>query len=532
MRRRWVLVVGAGPAGLAAADAALAAGARVTLVDSADTPGGQYHRAPPDTGATAAPQVEPDRGAFTDRRDRVLGHPRSAWLPATAVWALERRAPTEPPGPPRVHLVHGAEGTRAGAGTPDAEDARDAQDVQDAEGARLTEGEPGGGGTHFPEGVQAAGGTAADRLRGTADPDALVLATGAHDRVLPFPGWQLPGVYTAGAAQALAKGERVAVGHRVVVAGSGPFLLPVAASLLAVGATVAQILEAGGTGALARGWLSSPWELPRHTDRTAELARYANQLAAHRVPFRTGEAVVEARGDGRVEEVVTARLRPDWSPVPGTRRTVAVDAVCVSHGFTPQLELPVAAGCTLHTTPGGPFVTVDADQATTVPGVYAAGEITGIAGAPAARAEGALAGWSAAGGDRAARPLAALRRARDQGRAFAERLRRAHPVGRRWPDWLSPDTVICRCEETDLAALRQAYGDTVPDERAARLAARAGLGPCQGRFCRSAVAHLTGRPETPPDRPLAQPVRLGELARQPARLRPPGTAGPHAREAP
>jgi NADPH-dependent 2,4-dienoyl-CoA reductase/sulfur reductase-like enzyme len=177
MSRRHVVVVGAGPAGLAATDAALAAGARVTLVDSSEQPGGQYHRMLPDAYEAANPEVlHHGYAAFERRARRVLGHARCTWLARTSVWAIER---ADPAAAPAVHV--------------------------------LGEGSAG---------------------RGVLEPDALVLAPGAHDRVLPFPGWELPGVFTAGAAQALAKGERLAVGERVAVAGTGPFLLPVAVSLL------------------------------------------------------------------------------------------------------------------------------------------------------------------------------------------------------------------------------------------------------------------------------------------------------------
>ena len=107
----------------------------------------------------------------------------------------------------------------------------------------------------------------ADREPITARPDAVVLATGAHDRTLPFPGWDLPGVFTAGAAQALAKGERIAVGERVLVAGAGPFLLPVAVSLVQAGSTVLGVLEAGAPSRLARGWLPGPGSWPGRRPR-------------------------------------------------------------------------------------------------------------------------------------------------------------------------------------------------------------------------------------------------------------------------
>lgn len=454
---RHVVVVGAGPAGLSAAAAALRAGADVTLLDGADQPGGQYHRMLPAAYSARNPErVQHDWPEFVRRRDEVLGHHRCAWRPETSVWALERRDSA----PPRVHVV-------------------------DARG------------------------------RTAIEPDALVLATGAHDRVLPFPGWTLPGVYTAGAAQALAKGERVVVGDRVVVGGTGPFLLPVAAALSEAGSRVLAVIEANQPARIARGWAGRPAELLPHAGKAAELASYALGQLRHRVPYRAGWAIVEARGDGRVEETVIARVRADWSVVPGTELSTAVDAVCVGHGFTAQLELPVAAGCALRA--GGDAVLVDDDQATSQSGVYAAGEITGIAGAPAARDEGTVAGWMAAGGVRPT--MRGARRARDRGRAFARRLAAAHPIGAGWSSWLRDDTIVCRCEEVEHATLTRALSDPLTaGSHAVKLCTRAGLGPCQGRICGPTVAELASRAgrtvPSPHGRPIAQPIRLGDLARR------------------
>ncbi|HJP78016.1 MAG TPA: FAD-dependent oxidoreductase [Pseudonocardiaceae bacterium] len=484
-----VVIVGAGPAGLAAADAALRAGAEVTLLDSAPLPGGQFHRMLPTAYAARHPErVHHGWAAFDRLRRRVLEHPRCAWWPDSTVWALEacgerRVADGAGQAAPRGLTDGAGQAVRGGADWAERAAARWAPRVQVLRGL--------------------ADGTG--RARYVLEPDALVLATGAHDRVLPFPGWQLPGVFTAGAAQALAKGERVAIGERVVVAGSGPFLLPATASLLEAGSHVLSVFEANSPGTILRGWGSRPWEV---AGKAGELLGYVAGQVRRGVPYRMGRAVVAARGDGRVEEIVVASLRADWSVVPGTERTFAVDAVCVSHGFSAQLELPVVAGCEL--TDAG-FVAVRADQRTSVAGVYAAGEITGIAGAPAAAAEGTVAGWCAAGRE----PNRADVRRVVAGQAFAARLARAHPIGTGWPGWLTPETVICRCEETSYDTLCAAAADpSKMDGRALRLTTRAGLGPCQARMCGPTVAELT-RSRPTHRRPIAQPIRLGELAESP-----------------
>ncbi|MEU6958084.1 FAD-dependent oxidoreductase [Streptomyces chrestomyceticus] len=471
-----VVVVGAGPAGLAAALAAAGAGARVTLVDDGQRPGGQFLRQTADG---------PARGAAVRA---VQEHPRVEWLPGCTVWALEPGG-----GPP--------------SGTQDRTDA--------------------GWTVHVLQGPADAPGRTAHTLRAAA----LVLCTGAYDRALPFPGWDLPGVVTAGAAQALAKGQRTAIGRRVVVSGTGPFLLPVASSLLTVGARVLGVYEAGSPAA----WLRTPVATLRDGHaKLPELLTYAAGLARHRVPYRTRRAVVAAHGRDRVDAVTVARLTADWRIVTGTERRIEdVDAVCVGYGFTPQLELALAAGCALRDSAG---VAVDAWQRTSVPGVYAAGEPTGIGGAALAAAEGELAGLAAARrtvpaahvGARAA----AARRQVVAGRRFARLLAAAHPVRDGWHTWLGEDTLVCRCEEVPYGVLRTAVGErgtggvnggpgggslAADGMCTFKLTTRVGLGPCQGRICARNAAALGGPdalpdPQTADRRPIAQPVRLADLA--------------------
>ncbi|MGW2094988.1 FAD-dependent oxidoreductase [Promicromonospora sukumoe] len=458
---RHVVVVGAGPAGLAAARAAADAGARVTLLDAADVLGGQYWRHLPEARPAGREHLLHHKwDTYRALADALRAHPAVTVVPTAQVWSLEQ--------------------------------------LDDGVRLNVLVGEP----------------DAAGREARTFEPDALVLATGAHDRTLPFPGWQLPGVYSAGAAQALAKGERIAVGRRVVVAGAGPFLLPVASSLLRTGATIVGVHEASRLGPLARGWLDRPWELAGAVGKSGELAGYVGELVRHRVPWRPGEAVVAAHGDGQVEAVTIARLDARWAPVPGTERQVEADAVAVSHGFTPRLELAIAAGCALAPSR---FVVVDDAQATSVPGVWAAGEITGIGGADAALAEGAVAGTAAAGGDLGSGAAARAGRARDHARGFAARIEAAHGIRGGWVRWLRDDTVVCRCEETTYGRIREVVDLTASREtRSVKLTSRAGLGPCQARMCGRTLQELLDDDGTAADRrPIVVPVRLGDLAATP-----------------
>jgi NADPH-dependent 2,4-dienoyl-CoA reductase/sulfur reductase-like enzyme len=332
----------------------------------------------------------------------------------------------------------------------------------------------------------------------------LVVATGARERFLPFPGWTLPGVLGVGAAQALLKSGWEVRGKRVAVAGTGPLLLPVAALLAARGAEVALVAEQAPPADLRR-FAGGLWRRP------GKLLAAARLRAGFRgAPYRAGAWVVEAEGDGRVEEVA-------WTDGARLHRE-RCDALCCAYGLVPNLELPRLLGCRIEHSMGGGFVAVGGDQETSIAGIYCAGEPTGIAGVEAAIAEGEIAGLAAAG---SAVPVAgsavpaALRKRRDRGRAWAAELAAVFPLR---PELLAPprpETILCRCEDVRWGDLDPAWAP-----RQAKLASRAGMGPCQGRVCGPALAALLGRGDwldgTP--RPPLKPVSLGTLATWGGRL--------------
>ena len=351
-----------------------------------------------------------------------------------------------------------------------------------------------------------------------------MLAPGAHDRALPFPGWELPGVLTAGAAQALLKEHGVLAGSRAVVAGTGPFLLPVAAALAEAGTRVLEVDEAGDGRGWARGWRAAAGS-PR---KIADGARYGALLARYRVPVHLLSAVIAAHGQDRLEAVTVARVDHRWLPVPGSEREVACDVAAVSYGFVARLELALHLGCATSPGPdGAPAVDVDAVGRTSIPRVLAAGEITGIGGADLALVEGALAGAAAAAvaaGREPVPPPPSVAARLERMASFAAAMHRAHPVADGWTGWLTDDTLVCRCEEVSVGAVRAAVTELgAADPRTVKLLTRAGMGWCQGRVCGWAVAAITaqsaGRASDPYSdllgaaaRPVAAPVPLGVVA--------------------
>jgi NADPH-dependent 2,4-dienoyl-CoA reductase/sulfur reductase-like enzyme len=423
-------VVGAGPAGLAAAEMAARCGAKVVVLDLFAAAGGQYHMQPP------------------------------ARLPS-------------------LYASHQARSGR------EALRACELAGVRILTGAEVFWVEPG-----FR--VLARRGGEAIRV----DSAKLIVATGASERVLPFKGWTLPGVITAGAAQRLVKTAGTPPGRRIVLAGSGPFLLAVAATFASAGIGLTAYVEAARPGKRAVELLA------RFPERAGEAAMLALGVAKTGGRRLVGHIVTEALGDRRVEAVRVAPIGPDGAIRDHESEMIAdVDALCVGYGFRPAVEITSVLGadhvyderlggwaCLADPTTGG----------TRVPGLHAAGEVTGLAGAQAARLSGILAGSSAARGLGLREPpftipASRLMRRLTRARRFAANLAELFPLPDVLLDRLDNDEVVCRCEDVTKGALLAASHEGARDALSAKMWTRAGMGPCQGRICGQAVASLLAR---------------------------------------
>ncbi len=291
----------------------------------------------------------------------------------------------------------------------------------------------------------------------------LILATGARELFLPFPGWTLPHVLGAGGLQAMAKGGLPIEGKRIVVAGSGPLLLAVAAYLKAHGAIVPLIAE--------------------------------QTSALHLVLFGMGLGMRKIQQAANLGwELRESRYRPGtWvtSTTPGEVRLnhgapVACDYLACAFGLVPNLELARMLGCL--TRKGATIV--DEICRTSMPDVHAVGEVNGIGGEDLALIEGQLAGYAATG-----QTIKATRLIPERKRllSFRRLLARTFAPRRQLRKLAEPGTIVCRCEDVRFGRLAGASNEG-GDERDAKLQTRCGMGACQGRVCGPACEFLFGWP--------------------------------------
>lgn len=452
-----VLIVGAGPAGLAGAITAAAHGLSVAVVDEQPSPGGQIYRGIADGPRAHREAIGPDyrRGAVLVEAFARSG---ATHVPATTVWSVARR----------------------------------------------------------DDGFEVALSSA--RQSSLAHARAIVVATGALERPFPIPGWTLPGVTMAGAAQALLKTSAM-VAKGVVLAGNGPLLWLVAWQYLRAGAPPLALLDTTPRGRRARALRHAPaffassyfakgLALVREVRRRVRVVEYVEALAiegddaARAVSFRAG----------------------------AQSESIAAEHVLLHQGVVPDINLASALGCAIEWDDASACFrpVVDAWGGTSVPGVYIAGDGAGIAGAQAAEIRGRLAAHAVANalgslpGDARDRFAVTLLRALGEatrGRRFLDALYRPADAFR----IPRGDTIACRCEEVRASAIARAAREGCSGPNQAKAYTRCGMGPCQGRYCAltatEIVAHETSRsPATVGPMharfPL-KPVTLGEVASLP-----------------
>ena len=206
----------------------------------------------------------------------------------------------------------------------------------------------------------------------------IIVATGAKENYMAFPGSTLPGVMGAGAAQTMVNVNRVLPGKRVVMLGSGNVGLIVSYQLMQAGADVVALVEAA--------------------PKIGGYAVHAGKLRRAGVPILVGHTITRVMGDGQVERVEIAQVDKQFQPIPGTERVLEADTVCLAVGLNPMTELVWMAGCKFCFIPafGGHVPMHDSNMETTVPGLYVAGDVTGVEEASSAMEEGNLAGVCAA----------------------------------------------------------------------------------------------------------------------------------------
>ena len=450
------LVAGAGPAGMAAAMELARCGVRTAIVDQAPSPGGQVYRQLPAefSVAEAAPNPRKRVGRMLLERYGRASSSLSVFQGAEIWGSFE---------PHRLNLRQGRE---------------------------LNE----------------------------LEYERLIICEGARERMVPFPGWTLPGVLTLGGLQKMVANQGLLPGKRILLGGSGPLSLAVGATVVRAGGRIAGLCEAAGLG----DQLPMLPELFRQKGLWRETWFYLSALLKGRVPIKRGWAIRSVQGDDRVRRATLCRVDRDWKPVAGSERTLDVDAVAVGFGFQAQCRLTRLVGCGHgYDSDSRSFKPlVDEFQRTDQPGVYAAGDGAGIGGATMAEIQGRLAGLHAALSlgrisrsdyDRRATPWAT---SRDRVQGYVDRLNRIFTPRDGIYGLMDDDTIVCRCEGVTAGCINE-HIDRGRRSLVQLKPSRLAMGPCQGRVCESIAVEMLRLKGVSPDnieplglRPPLSPIPL------------------------
>jgi NADPH-dependent 2,4-dienoyl-CoA reductase/sulfur reductase-like enzyme len=418
------VIVGAGPAGIRAAQTLAAHGLRPIVIDEAARAGGQIYRRPPAHFARTPQTLYGTEAArATAVHAAIDGVQRNIdYRPDSLVWNVQDH---------QLDVLHGPTQTTR-----------------------------------------------------TVPYDQLIVATGATDRVLPVPGWTLPGVYTLGGAQVALKFQGCAIGARVVFAGTGPLLYLVAYQYAKAGVDVAAVLD---TARFADQLAAVP-SLLRQPAVFAKGVTYVAWLRAHGVALHNGVRLVRMQGEARVRSVVWAE---------GDReRSIDCDAIGFGYALRSETQLADLLGCRFAFSPMHRAHLPERDAAgrSSVPGVYLAGDGAGIMGADAAEWAGELAALTLLADHGAAvdtQRAKALQQQLEKLLGFRAGLERAFPFPEDWAARAPDELVVCRCEDVTAGELRRAVTDSGADEmNRLKALTRVGMGRCQGRMCGVAAAEI------------------------------------------
>lgn len=412
-----VVIVGAGPAGISAARTLLDHGIRACLVDEGLRGGGQIYRRQPEGFQRTARQLYGFEASKAEAVHRTLDElaPLIDYRPRTLVWNAEDQ---------RLDLL-------------------------------------------------------TDDHADSLEYSRLIVATGATDRILPVPGWTLPGVYSLGAAQIALKYQGCAIGERVALCGSGPLLYLVAYQYAKAGATVVAVLDSAPFSAQCRA-------LPALLGQPATLAKglyYRAWLTAHGVPVHQGATLAQIDGEQRVSGI-------RWG-----RHTLACDAVAFAHALRSETQLADLLGCAFAWNPLNRawLPTRDSAGRSNVEGVYLAGDGAGIMGADAAQMAGeraALALLEDAGIAIDQQRPAALERQLARIQRFRLGLESAFPFPEHWAAQAPDRLMVCRCEEVSAGDIRAVVDEGHWEINRVKAHCRVGMGRCQGRMCGLAAAEI------------------------------------------
>lgn len=417
------VVIGAGPAGMRAAITLAHHGIKPILLDEAPRPGGQGYRSPAPGIALDIATLMGSQRAKYEKLHRLFATNGSAidYRPGTSVWAIDAQT---------LYVEH-------------------------------------------------------QGRTGTIAFDALIIASGATDRMFPLPGWTLPGVFSLGGAQIALKDQGAFIGRKVAFAGSSPLLALAAIQYKAMGATIAGVFDTTPFAAKVK---ALP-QLLRAPETAWRGVSYLARLGLSGVPLHFGVTLLRVEGSHGAEALAL-------KDADGRHSHIECDAVALGYGLKPETQLAELAGADFSFDPlfrlWLPVTDVDGRAG---PSLYLAGDGAAIGGADAAEASGALAALALLSDNGLAieqRRIKDLRktveRLRDFQRGLAQAFAWPYPSASDLPD----ETMVCRCENVSAGEIRTALdaGFVPPEVNRVKAMTRCGMGRCQGRMCGPALQEI------------------------------------------